>query len=623
MQNKNRLLSSVHLIEDGFAGILLLGLAILILLEVGARLFFATGIPFSSDYIPHITLWIAFMGAMIATREKNHLSLTMGTNLVKGKLKDIIQATVTVICVAVSTIFFIASIVFLVLAFDSDKMIGMIPWKLVTSIIPAGFFIIMVRFIINSERKLIASSGILLGIVLGMKSILILIGAIGILKESDQAIAVFSQVFTPVMNIALIPLLIVLIVSSVLFGTPIFIFLGGLTILFLVNDGIVLNIIPDEAYNVFTNNKDITAIPLFAFAGFILSESKAGERFIKTFHALIGWLPGGLAIVTVVVCAFFTTFTGASGVTILALGALLSYVLVKDKYSPDFASGFITASGSIGLLFPPSLPVIMYGVAAMVSIKDLFVGGIFPGLLLVVTLMIMGVVHAKKHKVARIEFKLEELIEPMQVSLWELMLPVVVFVSFFSGLTTLVETGAITILYVLILEVFIYRDIKIADIPKIVTKCMPIIGGTLIILAIAKGLSFYIIYIGIPDLLANWCRINIQSPLVFLFLLNIGLLITGCFLDIFSAIFVVAPLIIPLGNLYGIHPIHLAIIFLANLQLGYITPPVGLNLYLAAYRFNKPLSKIYKDTVPFFFFLLITVLLITYVPWITTVFLPK
>jgi tripartite ATP-independent transporter DctM subunit len=302
----------------------------------------------------------------------------------------------------------------------------------------------------------------------------------------------------------------------------------------------------------------------------------------------------------------------------LALGALLSYVLVNGKYKRKFSVGLLTASGSIGLLFPPSLPIIIYGVIAGISIKKMFVGGILPGFVMVLVLVIYGIIYAIRNKAERVPFHFKETLSAVRESIWEILLPVIVILGYFGGLTTLVESGAIAVIYALIIEVVIHRDLKIRDLSQVMLKCIPIIGGVLIILALAKGLSYFIVDAEIPLLLTAWVKANIGSKLVFLLLLNIALLITGCFMDIFSAIMVVVPLIIPLGNLFGIHPVHLGIIFLANMELGYLTPPVGLNLFLSSYRFNEPMVNIYKSVLPFFLIQLVSVLLITYIPVLST-----
>jgi C4-dicarboxylate transporter DctM subunit len=414
---------------------------------------------------------------------------------------------------------------------------------------------------------------------------------------------------------------IAVVILSIFFGTPIFIVLGGVAYLWFVHrlglpDTLVaLEAIPDEAYSMLTSYI-IPAIPLFTFAGFILSESKAGERLVRLFRAWLGWLPGGLIIMTVLVCTFFTTFTGATGVTILALGALLAYVLVESgRYSTDFANGLITGSGSIGLLFPPSLPIILYGVIAQINIKQMFVGGFLPGLLMVITICGIGVFTAVTRKVKPVPFRIREAVAAVKDSFWEILLPVIILLGYFGGLFTLVETGAVAVIYALIIEMGIHRDLRIRDLPGVMLKCIPIVGGILIILAAAKGLQYCLVDAEVPMRLSAWVQANISSKYIFLILLNVALLITGCLMDIFSAITVVVPLIIPMGVAFGIHPVHLGVIFLANLGVGYLTPPVGLNLFLAAYRFEQPLERIYRNVIPFFLALLVVVLLITYVPW--------
>jgi tripartite ATP-independent transporter DctM subunit len=474
------------------------------------------------------------------------------------------------------------------------------------------------RFIAHTPPKPLAKIIAALGLILGT---FLALGAIANISHVllphaaeffDSLVPAYNQICFQMAT----PLIIILIISAI-FGVPIFIVLGGIAFILFARAAQPLEVIANEAYSLLTNT-DISAIPLFAFTGFILSESKAGERLVKLFKAFFSWFPGGLAIMAIMVCTFFTTFTGASGVTILALGGLLSYVLIKGNYSPKFSTGLLTATGSIGLFFPPSLPVIIYGVTAGVSIKKMFVGGFTPGILMVLTMILFGVIFAKKNKIPRERFVFKEALEAIKESFWEILLPVIIVWGYFGGITTLVESGAMAVIYVLIVEVLIHKDLKIKDLPQVMLKCMPIIGGVLAILALAKGLSYFIVDAEIPMQLTAWVQNNIGSKYVFLFLLNIALLITGCFMDIFSAIMVVVPLIIPLGNLFGIHPVHLGIIFLANMELGYLTPPIGLNLFLASYRFNEPMSKICKDVFPFLLIQLVAVLLITYVPLLST-----
>ncbi len=617
-----RIVSLWHKAENNLAYLVLILIALVPTIEVIARGVFKTGIPSSARYIQHLILWIAFAGGMITSREGKHLSLSAGVELLKLPVKEFINTVTAFISVTVTTVLTLSSLSLLLIGFDPSLRVGIFTIRFALLIIPLGFAVMTARFITaapgNIFNKLGAGLGIILGTFLAVNSL------VNILDTLFLFYPPFMESMIELSYLAagalIWPAVIILIISAFL-GTPIFIVLAGITLFLFLSSWGVLEVIPNEAYTMLTGPA-IPAIPLFTLVGFILSESKAGERLVRLFKVFFGWMPGGLAIMAILVSTFFTTFTGASGVTILALGALLSYMLVESgRYRENFSTGLLTASGSIGLLFPPSLPIILYGVAAQINIKNVFIGGILPGLLTVAALSAAGVVTALKSKTKTKpyrEFRVEEAVKAVRESIWDILLPVIILTSFFGGITTLVETGAIAVVYTLIVQVFIHQDIKLKGLPAVFLKTVPIIGGVLVILAVAKGLSYYIIDVEIPARLSLWVEANIHSKYLFLILLNIALLITGCFMDVFSAIVVVVPLIIPLAGIYDIHPVHLGIIFLANLGLGYLTPPVGLNLFLASYRFEKPMSEIYKNVFPFFLILLVTVLLITYVPWLST-----
>jgi C4-dicarboxylate transporter, DctM subunit len=336
------------------------------------------------------------------------------------------------------------------------------------------------------------------------------------------------------------------------------------------------------------------------------------------FRGLVGWLPGGTAVVTALLCAFFTVFTGGSGVTILALGGLLFVALEADGYRERFSLGLLTASGSLGLLFPPALPLILYGIVAQVPIENLFLGGILPGILLVGLIALWGLREGVRSKARRQAFSGREALAAIWHGKWELAIPVLVLVAIFSGIATLVEAAALTALYAFVAQVFIHRELSLRrDLPRVMSECVVLVGGVLIILGVAMSLSSYMVDAQIPMRILGWAKLHISSPLVFLLGLNLFLLVVGCLMDIFSAIAVVVPLIVPLGEAFGIDPIHLGIIFIANLELGYLTPPVGLNLFLASYRFERPLLVIWRSVLPPLAILAAGVLLITYVPWLT------
>ncbi len=622
MGTDNKVVIFFHKIEDYLIFIGLFLLALLPAVEVILRKFFTTGIPSSSEYILHTVLWIAFVGGMITSRENRHLSLSLGLDKAKPPIHAIASTFVAFIGASITTALAWSSCSFILIGFDADKHIGFIPVKIVTAIMAVGYAVMALRCVITLKggtiRRLIASSGFIVGTFFGFSSLANVAGLIDM--NMAGALEGFLGFWFDAMSVIAIPAIILLIVSAFV-GAPIFTVLGGIAYLLFAKAGGALEVVPNEAYVMLTSDT-IPAIPLFTFAGFILSESKAGERLVRLFRALFGWLPGGLVIMSVMVCAFFTTFTGASGVTIVALGGLLFIILTDQKrYKENFATGILTASGSIGLLFPPSLPIILYGVVAGISIKDMFIGGVLPGVVMMLVLFLVGIVSAIRNKSERVPFRIREALSSIKGSIWEIFLPFIIILGYFLGILTIVETGAVTVLYAIIIEVFINKDLKLSDLPKVALKCVPIIGGVLVILAVSRGLSYYIIDAEVATRLTDWVAMNIQSKFLFLLLLNLALLVTGCLMDIFSAITVVVPLIVPLGTLFGIHPVHLGIIFLANLELGYITPPVGLNLFIASYRFNKPLSSIYRNSMPFFFILLAAVLLITYIPWISTAFL--
>lgn len=591
--------------------------------EVVYRQFSGTGISGSAVFLKHIVLWLAMVGGMITSREGRHLSLTVGIQSLPPGIAGVIKKLTVFLSTAVSIALAWSSLALVLVGFDPAGRVGIIPIQLVALILPAGYLVIALRFAFPAPQEPAGGLRVLLPAILGIiaGSFFAYPSLLNVLYSITFNLPFFLDSILNFWYLAAavyaLPMILALIAAAV-FGAPIFIVLGGIAYFLFSQAGGALEVVPNEAYTMMTGNT-IPAIPLFTFAGFILSESRAGKRLVRLFKALFGWMPGGLVIMAVLVSAFFTTFTGASGVTILALGGLLSFVLIHSgHYSRRFSNGLLTASGSIGLLFPPSLPIILYGVVARVSIKDMFLGGIVPGLVMVLTLSLVGVVVSVKTKVKRTPFHPVRAYKAIRGAFWEILLPIIIILGFFRGFTTLVETGAIAVVYILIVEMFIHRDLNVRGVSNAALKALPIIGGVLVILALARGLSYFIVDAEVPVQLTEWVSAHIQSKYVFLILLNIGLLITGCFMDIFSAIMVVAPLVIPLGDLFGIHPVHLGIIFLVNLELGYITPPVGLDLFLASYRFGQPLATIYRNVVPFFLFLLVAVILITYVPWFST-----
>ena len=367
----------------------------------------------------------------------------------------------------------------------------------------------------------------------------------------------------------------------------------------------------------------LSAIPLFTFAGYILSESKAPSRLVRVTNAMLGWMPGGLAIVCLAACAFFTAFTGASGVTIIALGAILYPALKQDGYPDKFNLGLVTSSGSLGLLFAPSLPLILYGVVAEVSIDDLFLAGIIPGLVMLVMLSGWSLWVNRANRKPLSSFSLGELGGALREAIWELPLPFVVLGGIYSGFFAVSEAAAITALYVVIVEVFILREIKVTELPGIIRSSMVLVGAILVILGVSLASTNYMIGAGVPQMLLDVVAGLVSDQVTFLILLLVFLLILGAILDIFSAIVLVVPLILPIAAGYDVHPVHLGIVFLAAMQLGYLTPPVGLNLFIASYRFEKPIMHVYSATFPFLIILMVSVILITFWPDLSLWLVPE
>ena len=404
-----------------------------------------------------------------------------------------------------------------------------------------------------------------------------------------------------------------LLVLLAILGAPLFTIIAASAMLGFHRDGTDLMNMAIEIYGI-ADMPFLTAIPLFTFAGYLLSESNAPKRLVRVTGALLGWMPGGLAVVSLAACAFFTAFTGASGVTIIALGALLYPALKQDGYPERFNLGLVTASGSLGLLFAPSLPLILYGVISEVSIDHLFLAGIGPGVLMVIMLSGWSIWVNRGNERMLKKFSWGELGAALKEAVWELPLPFVVLGGIYSGIFAVSEAAAVTAMYVIVVEVGILREIRISELPRVMRASMVLVGGILIILSVSLASTNYMINAGIPQMLLNWFAGLVTSQTMFLILLLVFLLILGAILDIFSAIVLVVPLILPIAAGYGVNEVHLGIVFLAAMELGYLTPPVGLNLFISSYRFEKPILHVYSATFPFLMILLLSVILIAFWP---------
>ncbi len=396
-------------------------------------------------------------------------------------------------------------------------------------------------------------------------------------------------------------------------GTPLFVVICALALFHFFVAGIDLTVILIEMYRI-AETPTLTAIPLFALTGFILAESGAPARLVRFSHALLGWLPGGLAIMAIVISALFTALTGASGMTIVALGGLLLPALRKDRLPDTFSLGLITTSGSLGLLFPPSLPLILYAIVAEIPVDQLFIAGIAPGLVLVLALSLYSFYQGKIHRVKPTHTGFRTLSKAFVECRWELLLPVVILGGIYGGAIALSEAAALSTLYVLVVEILIHREIRLTQLMRIIRESMVLVGGILIVLAAAMAYTNYLIDAQIPSQLLGFVERHISNRLVFLILLNLFLLAVGCMIDMFSALIVVVPLVLPIAQAYDVHPVHLGIIFLTNLEIGYSTPPVGLNLFISSIRFERPIFQLYRASLPFLVILLACLALITYFP---------
>jgi C4-dicarboxylate transporter, DctM subunit len=609
-------------IEDAVGAGSLLLLALFPVLEIVLRSLLKTGVLGQSGYLTHLVLIVGFIGGTIAAREGRHLSMASGMDHLRPGIKRPAEVVVGVIATTVLVALTWSSASFVLIGFTPDQRVGVVPLQLFVAVMPIAFGVMAFRISrplrVPRKRIPLAVFAALFGTFLGFAAIAN--SSYILLPEVPRIIDELYNLWFFLLPPIMLPLVALLVVSAFL-GTPLFVVLAGVALLLFVRVGGSLETIPNEGYAMLTGST-IPAIPLFTLTGYLLSEGRAGDRLVQFFRAFFGWLPGGLAIAAILASVFFTSFTGASGVTILALGGLLFTILhTNGGQSEPFTVGLLTSSSNIGLLFPPSLAIILYGTIAQINIFHLFIAGILPGMLLVLVFSVTGIIVSLRRGVERSPFHPKDAVASIGEAFWELLLPVVVVVSFFSGFAGLVETAALAVLYAIIVEVFIRKEVPLRELPGVALKCVTVTGGVLVILAAARGLSFYIIDAQIPMLLRDWVEVHISSRIAFLLLLNVALLITGCFMDIFSAILIVAPLVIPLGALFGVDPVHLGVVFIANLGLGFITPPVGLDLFLSSYRFGKGLPQIYRRVAPFFLLELSVVLIITYVPFLSTILL--
>jgi tripartite ATP-independent transporter DctM subunit len=568
-------------------------MALLPVAELAARYTGLNGVPGSTVFVQHLTLWVAFLGAALAASSDRLLALSANTFLPE-KWAAPVRVLSSGLTAAIAAGLCWASYQFVLSQRIGGEIValGIAKW-VVQLVMPYGFLMIAVRAVWGAGPRLSQRA----------------VAALFLLVP--LALYFAPQPQGPTLLWIGIPI----ILAGAVLGLPIFATLGGIALLLFWNAGLPVASVPVETYRLVASPV-LPSLPLFTLAGYLLVEGGAAARLLRVYTSLFGWLPGGLAISTAVGCAIFTW--AGSGVTILSMGGLLLPMLVKARYPEKFSIGLINGSGSLGLLFPPSLPVILYGVYARTAISTLFVAGFVPGLMMVMMVSALGVFQAIRYGAERAKFSFSEARKAIWDAKWELAVPFIVLIGLFNGFGTLVEAGAITVIYVFVVECLVSPDFSIRrDFPRVTLECVTVVGGVLMIIGVAVGLTNYLITADVPTMLIDWVGAHIQSKYVFLLLLNLALLVSGTFMDVFSAIIVLVPLITPIATRFNIDPVQLGIIFLANLELGYLTPPIGMNLCLSAYRFKQPMTTVYRATLPVYLILLLGVLLITYVPELT------
>jgi len=556
-------------------------------------------IPGSALYVQQLTLWLAFVGGLAATRRGTHLTLSTSQLFAEGSMARRAARLLA---------FAVAAAVVAVLAYASAMLVasnrqqgnvlpGGLPEWMSECVMPVALGLMALRFAWGAGE--------------GWRGRAVAVAAIGL---------AFGIGLAPSHAGALVWPLALVVVGAALLGAPVFVAMGGLALVLFFSDGTPVAAVSAEVYRLIAS-PTLPAIPLLTAAGYVLAESGASSRLVRFFRALFGGMPGGMAVMVAAVCALFTTFTGGSGVTIIALGGLVYPMLREDGYPEAFSLGLVTAAGSLGLLFPPSLPVVLYSVVASSSQKlsvpaeSLYLAGLVPGLLLVVLVALYGIRVGRRSATREAApFSWREVVRSCWAAKWELLLPVFVIVLFASGVASMVETAAAACAYAVIVECLVSGDIPLRRLPGVLLRASALMGAVLLLLSVAMGLTGYLVEAQIPDLVLSWVKLHIHSQIVFLLALNGLLLVLGSVLEIYSAIIILAPLIAPIGVAFGVDPIHLGVIFLANLELGFLFPPVGLNLFLSSSRFGQPLPRLYRHVLPFLAILGLGVLLITYLP---------
>jgi len=551
----------------------------------------------ADQLLRHMTLLLGMLGGMVAAREGRLLSIGSLAQALPARAQPAIELFVGQVATVVSAMLTAASWQFVALEAEmSDTLAFGIPRIALQAALPIGFAVLTLRLARRASDRLPVQATVLAV-------------AAGCALAATQLDIDLASLRVPLLTI---------LGAAMLLGAPIFVGLAGVALVFILTAGDPVSTVPLDHYEQVTNPL-LATLPLFTLAGFVVASGGAGRRLVRVLGAWTGHLRGGPAVVTVLACAFFTAFTGGSGITILALGGLLMPILVSSRYSDRSALGLVTGAGSLGVLFAPCLPLILYSVIAGVPIGDMFLGAALPGLLLVLLACAWGIIVSPPPAVRR-RFSWRRAWVSTWRAKWELLLPVVPLTLIFGGYALPVPAAAITAAYALLVAAFVNRDLPRGwQLVGLASQCGLLVGGVLLILGAAMGLTNLLIMEHVPDRMAAWLGSAIESRWVLLLSLNACLLLVGCVMDVFSAIIVVAPLVVPVALAFGIDPVHLGVIFLANLELGYLTPPVGLNLFMSATRFERPVMEVARASVPMLLVMAVGVALITAFPELSLV----
>jgi tripartite ATP-independent transporter DctM subunit len=583
--------------EDTLVALSLGLMVVLPLAEMVLRTSFQSGVPGSTTLVQHLTLFISMAGGALAARDGRLLAFSTVPTLLRGAWATSAQWFNATVSTAVAGALALASLHYVQVEREAGQpfLFG-IPLWVIELVLPLGFAVIGLRVLRHSAAAWRGRA-------------LAALGAAGLLALGT---------WPPVAAAGLVwPAMALLLASSAL-GAPIFVLLGGAGLILFWGNDLPIAAMPVEHYRLVVN-PTLPAIPLFTLAGYFLAEGGASRRLVAVFHTLAGHIRGGPAIAAALVCAFFTAFTGGSGVTILALAGLLMPVLRAAKFSERDALGMMTGAGSLGILLPPCLPVLFYAMVARVDIRAMFLGAFIPGMILVAMTAAWGLWAGRKGAATAPKFDFPAARRAVWAAKWELALPVVSIVPLFAGWASSVEVAAITAAYAFFVVAVVHRDLNLLrDGRRVMAEAGLLVGSILLILGVALGLTNYLVAAQIPDLLANWSLTHIPSKWLFLLGLNVVLIFVGGLVEIYAAIIVVVPLLVPIGLRLGIDPIHLGVIFLANMELGFLAPPVGLNLLLTSSRLKKPLGEVIRAVLPLLLVMFVGVLLITYVPALTT-----